>query len=382
VAESKRKFHQFPLALLAYGKDPEEKLDAMIAVGTVTAGIGVEQKLGGKEVALGQLDGQTWPDFDPQKWDHRAWALGRHVVNWSWHDGPHPCVTYYKLASRFLSAFGKSPLVRIGSDLLGEAKKRLFEFRDFSVLLAVYAIIGDKAYAIVRRDRVRAGALGYSSASALFDSEGKLTGEGSSLLIKRQDQLRPLTTNQIRYTLDRLHDRKFFCRIQPKRCGRAVYFSRSLSHDGLAEKLIARLERKAGVPEARRQAELKVQERAGLLKVAVSRDKSSLSPDVPQTVPAGVPALIPASLLVPSNSCPPNYCEGTTIKEGFEKLRQELEGSPCFTLDEVANLAGEKGKPRAAAEYFYRQCEKNGDLHDSKFDWRARFDWFAATEGY
>jgi len=113
-----------------------------------------------------------------------------------------------------LSKVGKSPQVRVGVDIVQDTSEGRFDFRDFAVLLAVYAIIGDKSYASVHRDRVRAGAMGYGSAKDLFDAYGKVTRTGEMLLSRRQDGTQPLTLDQCRYTLDKLHESKNRARWQ------------------------------------------------------------------------------------------------------------------------------------------------------------------------
>jgi hypothetical protein len=358
--EEKQKFFQFPLALLAYGANWVVRRNAIIAIGTIGAGFGVEARMGGKAAACQRLEGETHPGFKTDRRDHRAWALGHNVVKWSWHDGPEPCVTYYREAQGFLSYFGKSPFVRVDSDLIGELVGGSFEARDFSVLCAVYAILGDKQYAIVRRDRVRAGALGYSSAGALFDRDGRLTPEGEARLKERADGARPLSLDQVRYTLDRLHSRKFFSRIQPVKSGRTVFYSRGLDHENLAGRLIGRLERKLASDAAQTAAEEKFREKtAPLIKAGNVRGKTvpegQNPPEVPQIVPAGVPGGVPAGVpaLIPAlpnncslNSCPPNSCAS-------------MRGARATALEE--GKPKRKGKPRTPQEVPHEEWKAQCD---------------------
>jgi hypothetical protein len=294
MAEDKQPFHQFPLALFAYGPTKQDKITGMIAYATISAGKHMEERLGGKEHAIEHVKAKNgdWTGFQVGRGDHRAWALGKDIVTYSWHTSPVPCADLYEKVTYFLSNFGKSPLVRVGSDLMQEADKDQFEFRDFGVLCAVYAIIGDKQYAIAHRDRVRAGALGYSSGRALFDESGSLTREGKRLLELRQDKAEPLTLNQCRYTLNRLHARKFFSRLQPVKCGRTVYYSRGMSHDELAEKLLSRLERRSNSALAQDGAEQRFREKAAALlkrfnSGGVNGAVPAFSPGSNRTVTAG-----------------------------------------------------------------------------------------------
>lgn len=294
--DAKQTFHQFPLALLAYGTDYHGKLNAIIAWATIKAGMLAEQKMGGKKWAQQRLEGTEMSKvITMSRADHRAWALGESIVSYTWHDSPHHCVSQYDQAEQFLSGFGKSALVRVSSDLIRDTEKGMFDFRDLAVLLAVYAVIGDKQYAIVHRDRVRAGALGYSSPKVIFDKDGNITNAGKVILAARPDKAMPLSTNQVRYTLDRLHTRKFFSRLQPLKCGRTVYYSRSLSHDALAEILLKRLEKQATTALAQDGAEQSYREKAAALLKRLtcgefSKESTRQSPDSHRAITAGVTA--------------------------------------------------------------------------------------------
>lgn len=288
--DQKQTFHQFPLALLAFGADHRDKINAIVAWATINSGMLAEKKMGGKEWAQERLEGsEAAKVINMSRADHRAWALGKDIVNWSWHDSPHNCVSCYEQAAYFLDRFGKSALVRVSSELVMEAHRGDFEFRALSALLATYAVIGDKQYAIVHRDRVRAGALGYSSPKVLFDRDGNITEAGGATLAARPDKAVPLTTSQVRYTLDRLHERKFLSRLQPLKCGRIVYYSRSLSHEALGEVLLKRLEKTTTAALAQVGSEQSYREKAAaLLKRLNCGEFPKVSPDSHRIVTAGV----------------------------------------------------------------------------------------------
>jgi hypothetical protein len=413
--EPKQTFHQFPLALLAYGADYHNKLSAIVAWATINAGMLAEKKMGGKKWAQQRLEGSEGANLiTMSRAEHRAWALGKNIVNWSWHDSPHFCVRLYAEAQQFLSSFGKSPFVRVSSDLLIETEKGIFDFRDLAVLLAVYAVIGDKQYAIVHRDRVRAGALGYSSPKTIFDQDGNTTPAGKATLAARPDKAMPLTTNQVRYTLDRLHTRKFFSRLQPKKNGRIVYYSRSLSHDALAEILLKRLEKKATTALAQDGAEQSYREKAAaLLKRLTCGELPNKSPDnhqaitagvtagVTGTPTAGVTALIDASpnrcLL---NECSPNEyspsgCASNAAAaariDGNGKVR-ELDGVVAGLAKKLTPRCGIPRLPEVEAflmicfagavdfaKPFYRAMEKS---HWKDKDGKPITDWKALAKAY
>jgi hypothetical protein len=156
---NKQSFHQFPLGLLVAGNGPEEKIDLMIAYATITAGLKVMERIGNKKAIKERVRHRSKQHPTFRSWNtlHCAWSLGWDAVSFSFNNPEH-CASLYEKAARFISAC-KSPMVRVSSGLMLDMDKGNFDFRDFAVLIAVYAVIGDKQYAIVHRDRVRAGAV-------------------------------------------------------------------------------------------------------------------------------------------------------------------------------------------------------------------------------
>lgn len=388
----KRSFFHFPLALLAAGKDEVAKLDLIIAWSTIHAGYHVEEKMGGEENAINQLEMRDLPEgFLMDDWGHRAWALGKRVLGYSF-TSPLRCIELYHKASAFLSRFGKSPTVRVMADVIIDACKGKFSFREFSVLCAVYAIIGNKRYALVRRDRVRAGAMGYSSAKDLFDQEGKLTDGGKLRLASREDQAQPLTLDQCRYTLDKLHNRKFLSRIQPVDKGRQVFYSRSLNHDQLIEELLLREERKISQSQVQMRAQKEFREKAALLKQdligepanpAPSTKEKALSPsDTPQMIPGGVPTELPALICSPPNEfCPngfaPNECSTNTAAPGSSPPPEELPSTHGGlseidppTMEEAQQFVASLTRENHAAEF----CSEWFEAYGSNPRWLTG-DW-------
>lgn len=300
--ETKQKFHQSTLALLASGEGSKQVMENIIAHSTITAGFRREEGMGGPAHVIIHLQnmGKVFPaGFDAGDSLHRAWALGKMVVEWSWHDSYQHCIRLYKEAKKFLDAFGKSPFFRVSSQLVGEVVQEEFSFREFCILCSLYAVIGEKQYCIVRRDRIRAGALGYSSAKALFDRDGNITSDGAKLLLKRRDVQKPLSLDQCRYTLDKLHDRKFFSRIQPLGKGRDVYYSRNLNHDELSEYVLKKIDPRGIAANQQTGAQRKMKEKYDALIIAGNsrvKDVPAESPQVPQSFPATIPANVPASI--------------------------------------------------------------------------------------
>lgn len=298
-------FHQFPLALLAIGDTPQSKLSSIIGYSTIDAGLKHEAIASAQERDKAQKFALT--GYHQSQKLHRAWFYGKAMVNATFHANPAHCVQIYQDAKTFLDSFGPSPFVRIESTLLKETFDEVFPFRLFSILCAVYAIIGDKQYAIVRRDRVRAGALGYSKSSALFDPSGNVTPDGERLLSSRPDHARPLTLNQLRHSLNMLHRRKFFSRIHPWPKAKTVYYSRGHSHDELGDLIFKRIERKFTVPLAERTAQDRLMEKAAVLLKRLTSGASENAPDRHQTATREPPESHLFNTCC-SNQCFPNPC--------------------------------------------------------------------------
>lgn len=287
AAEPKQRFFQFPLSLLELGATAKDKVNYIIGYSAISAGLHREKVIGKEQsvkIAKELSDKLSVTGFHPSNILHRAWALGKDIVGYCWHDSPKYCLDFYELCERHLAYCGPTPLVRVCQEIIQETDKGEFDFRLFTVLCAVYAPIGDKSYAIVRRDRVRAGALGYSRASLLFDREGKLTPDGVARLSKRTDGARPMTINQVRYALKRLHERKFFSRLQPFRNGRSVYYSRSMNHEELSATLLKRLEKRTDQGFLQGMAEDKFRKKAAFLlkRVKCGEKQTEGTKDSPQ----------------------------------------------------------------------------------------------------
>jgi hypothetical protein len=111
------------------------------------------------------------------------------------------------------SEYGHDALVRIRADIFNDALSGEFKFRDFTVLCGVYAVLGGKQYAKISRERITAAALGFKSAKIM------------------PPDCVPLTTQQLRDTLDRLETAGLITRFCPNR--RHAYYSNRLSVESL-----------------------------------------------------------------------------------------------------------------------------------------------------
>jgi hypothetical protein len=192
--------------------------------------------------------------------------------------------------AREASLHGASPYIRVRSDLMWDAIGGSRSYRDFSVLCAVYAAIGAKAYPVrIIRPRIIAGALGYKAPA--------LMTPGS--LAERADNATPLTTDQLRYTLDRLEADGLFARVQAS--PRCTYFSHRMTRAELAGNVLTMKTRRAVRLRDNRAADRVLQEKIrDAIKVGKTANQSPRSPrNVPATPtssPHTVPTLIQTGL--------------------------------------------------------------------------------------
>ncbi len=259
----KQPFAQFPLALLAAGEDRFDQINLLMAYSTVHIGLAMEKKLG-EEVVREQIESEDC-DIDPKNEIHRAWFCAR-AINFSLaKKNPDALDEYHTRSVNFLSKWGSTSLVRVSDSLVIQVYDDEFDWELFTVLCGVYAAIGDKSYCRITRNQIRARAMGYASWKDLFDDDGKITPSGFRRLKDREDNVMPLTIDQVRYALDKLEDRKFFTRLQPKSHGREVFFSRSLNADELADSLFKQFERRVAARIERTNAEKNLHEKLSAL---------------------------------------------------------------------------------------------------------------------
>jgi hypothetical protein len=226
-------YFQFPLPCLAYGgPDHKERLRAVIdwcivdRANTLQAKhTKTELKTMVKEISNSSLPG----GFDQNSLEHLANVTARKtlcVCGGNTHSTIQTAAAVNSFLTGVAVKHGRSPNVRVRNDLLWDCIKGDMAWRDFSVLCAVYAVIGAKEYpVIITRQRIIAGALGYKSASLMTPE----------LLLERKDGAQPLTENQVRRTLDELERRSLFTRMQASK--RKVYFSNRMTRAEMAEQI-------------------------------------------------------------------------------------------------------------------------------------------------
>lgn len=226
-------YYQFPLCSLAYGGDPKARLYHVISWCAVHVG---------KELATNMTTAELLESAQQIPHAHlpgglrnkdRAglvYTLGMKtlgLINGTVEGGYTQAATLENFINRAEAAHGRYPLVRVRHDLMWDALRGSMPYRDFSVLCSVYSIIGAKESPVrIIRDRIIAGALGYKTAALMTPGA----------IAARPDHATPLTTMQVRTTLNHLEATTLFQRVQlsPRR----VYFSHRMTREAMTAYLL------------------------------------------------------------------------------------------------------------------------------------------------
>jgi len=230
----KDKFFQFPLSCLAYGNNVLERGNDLIGWCVVDAGLkGLERlEADGQDNMIDAIIDNCRLELDADNLQHRALVIGLETLGVTARS-VSVIIEQHERVSAFIqqmeSLHGTSPFVRIKTGFVWQAVNKAREpssngmsWRELSVLCAVYAILGNKGYMRICRDRIIAASLGYKSAKVMC-----------SHMPYRKDKAEPLTVNQLRATLDLLEAEGLFCRIHSS--PRKTYFSNRMERDKLEE---------------------------------------------------------------------------------------------------------------------------------------------------
>ena len=228
-------FFQFPLCALAYGQAVTARLDAIIDYAVVEAGSSSLAKRSAEhqyQFLQFSLQAEGVPrDFKEYLPQHRAALIGAEIIGVK-----YSCMASvmdrWQAINRHITDFerryGRDAKVRIKKDWLFATRDgKGISYREFSVLCAIYSVIGQKDLAIVTRENIRRRALGYRTA-AIMKAE----------LRTRADKGQPLTERQLRDTIARLHENLFFARCTVAR--RITYYSIRLKEEELRQQILAR----------------------------------------------------------------------------------------------------------------------------------------------
>src|SRR6516162_1735461 len=183
-------YFQFPLCLLALSEDYKERLESIVSH------------------CLCEQARRENPKFPKAR---RIASLDKAAEFLHVNIGRHQdTMDRGKEAASFVDQWecrnGKDPLVRIATTLFWEAHDNTgLTYREFSILCAINSIIGSRPTPMrITEPRIRVRAAGFKS--------WKIAQ--SELPTKEAREAKLLTVDQVRYTLSKLHQRRFLARAR------------------------------------------------------------------------------------------------------------------------------------------------------------------------
>ena len=218
-------YFQFPLCALAL---PSDVLATIISYGAVEAGAAVIRSAS-KEALASLCVEHGLPKTKGTSWELAA-EIGAKVCQITIGSREQAIQRHVALCdhlSKWEALHGKDSTVRVEKGLCFKVRDNDgFSFREFRVLCAIYSAIGGKAYPVILPLRM------INARSCGCKSEVVLTEELSANRV-----LDRLSIKQLRGTVARLHELKFFARCTPDRHGRKTYYSHRMSGEELREKI-------------------------------------------------------------------------------------------------------------------------------------------------
>ena len=189
-----------------------------------------------------------------------------------------------KFRDAFQSLHARDPELRVPTKLVFEVRdKKGMAYREFAIFCAMLSQIGDKNSPVrITRNQIQRRMLGYKSDKVMQIE-----------LSKRTDGATPLTVRQIGYTVNKLHERKFFARARANE--RQTFYSIRHTGEELEAALIKSKTYAQTFQADRRQHDMdfmaRVKAAKGAIKadVAIKVDNLPCSNDV-HSAPAGVSA--------------------------------------------------------------------------------------------
>lgn len=226
----------FPLCLLALDKPEKERLQVIIS--HALHRVGASRAWVDAAAVIGYVAARKGIGFQSHNELHMRLVHGAIVLNVEIEDlsgCANCCEEATQFASNLELRYGRSPLVFIASRLFwGCHNNGRPSYRDFSTLCAVNSVTGfKKTPVLIRRVMVTARQLGYKTPAVMMAE-----------LPHRKDQ-RPMSTGELRGTLDRLECTELLSRCQAS--PRNVYFSTTLSPEELRKQVEGIVTRKGKV---------------------------------------------------------------------------------------------------------------------------------------
>jgi hypothetical protein len=241
-----KRFFHFPLCLLNFGRDINDRLNGIISLACVELGIKQWQKFSPNErLARHSLHPPAQSctcRIDLSKDEELQLIAGCEYFNLVCRNVKGMLADYPRV-TRFIKDFerrhGTDARVRIRKDWGFEVRdKKGMSHPEFAVLAAIYSKIGaSKRPVRITRDEIWKRAHGFKS-DHVFRTE-------------MNGQCPFLTQRQVRSNIERLHDRKFFARVTYGR--RQTYYSHRMSAKALGEHVFtAKIQRSLAQQERRR----------------------------------------------------------------------------------------------------------------------------------
>jgi hypothetical protein len=243
----KRYFH-FPLCLLSFGRDVNDRLNGIMSLGCVELGVKQWEKFSPAE----QNFRRSRPPppslckckIDLSKDEELQVVAGCEYLNIVCLN-VKGMLTDYARVTRFIKDYerkhGTDARVRIRKDWLFEVLgNKGMSYPEFAVLAAIYSKIGATTRPVlITREEIWKRAHGFKS----------------DLVFRAEMDGRPpfLTPRQVRSIIERLHDRKFFARVTYGR--RQTYYSNRMSSTALQERVFTAKTQRSLAAQARRRAD-------------------------------------------------------------------------------------------------------------------------------
>src|SRR5262249_29482151 len=266
-----RPYFQFPLCCLAYGKNAEQRLNAIISYCCVEMGNRLWSKYSIESRELCRARPPHWCRSTLNDDAHLQAVLGYDALEVFTPDLP-ASLRRHSVLERFVQSWERThradPKVRIATEFVFEARDDTgISYAELAVLCAIFSKIGAaKGPVRITRDEIWRRALGYKSERVL--------------ILEARSRAFALTKRQVRSIVDRLHSRNFFARVTIAR--RQTYYSHRLSSTALAEHVFKAKVQRFRARQARRRAD------AALTKRIQAECRKLAGPDATEPA-AGMP---------------------------------------------------------------------------------------------
>lgn len=234
------KYFQFPLCALTFGKTHEERCNGILNFSLGDTGLRAW-------AAMDEFQRDEWLDrltnhkeepttgIDWDEWEQQAVAYAMKLLNVTGGNVTWMLKNYRQVLEhkeRFEKMHGRDVNVRCRTGLLFEVRERRgMTYREFAVLCAINSIIGNKTVPVrITLAAIAPRSLGFKSAKALL-SDQKIRH------FKPAFKECALTLKQVRTTVEKLHELKWFARVTFGK--RQTYYSNRMGQEELMKRVFA-----------------------------------------------------------------------------------------------------------------------------------------------